>query len=231
MTWTALADSGIGFTPTLPVGVTLTGSTVTGVRRPDPGDQSWMIALASAAKIRVTVQDFDSTNYPGSGAFVFGYSGGVSEMIQNEGGIGEWSPNPVVSGAAVTYVAYDPGEQSDYPQDSYTMLVEVDVAPAVVRPRVISHVLRAYAAADTPVTAWIRGEAGAVDLSGSDLMLWVTPYKGSRIAGYPATGSQAGEVLCTIPAEFGRKHGTGVYRFDVVDAVAGVIAIGILEVV
>lgn len=46
-------------------------------------------------------------------------------MIQNDGGIDEWSPNPVVSGAEVTYVAYDPGERSDYPCDSYTMLVEV----------------------------------------------------------------------------------------------------------
>jgi hypothetical protein len=127
MTWTALADSGIGFTPNLPEGVTITGSTIKGVRLDSPGDQSWTITLASAAKIRVTVKDFNSNYYQNSGAFVFGYAGGVSEMIQNEGGISEWSPNPVVSGAAVTYVAYDPGEQSDYPHDSYTMLVEVDV--------------------------------------------------------------------------------------------------------
>lgn len=127
-------------------------------------------------------------------------------------------------------MTYDPGERSDYPCDSYTMLIEVDVVK-VVDPHVISHVLRGYTAADTQVHAWIRGDDGALDLSAAELSVTVKSYKGRKITSYPASGTAGGEMTCTIPEEFGRLNGAGVYRFDVLDAATGVIAIGILEVV
>lgn len=91
MTWTALADSGIGFTSTLPEGVSISGSTVTGEMSWTPGDQSWTISLDSAAKIRATVQEFDSHGYAKSGAFIFGFPSGITSLVENDGNVDEWA--------------------------------------------------------------------------------------------------------------------------------------------
>lgn len=130
MPWVPLAESGIGFTTDFAEGISAEGSVIVGVRLDLPGDQSWTVELATATRVRVTMQEFDSSGYPTSGSFIFmGGPAGV-EMIDNQGGADEWSPNPVESVDVAASVTYAGGDQSDYPNDSYRMLVEVWKAPA-----------------------------------------------------------------------------------------------------
>lgn len=126
MPWVPLADSGIAFTPALAEGVTVDGSTVVGVHADLPIDQSWSIQLASPVRIRVSVQEFDSSSYSESGSFIFFDAAGSPELVDNVGGPNEWSPNPIESTAAAASLAYSPGEQSGYASDSYRMLIEVE---------------------------------------------------------------------------------------------------------
>lgn len=120
MAWVPIAESGIAVTPDFPEGVSMAGSIVTGVRADLPVDQSWSLLLTPPAKVRITVQSFDSSGYSESGHFLLG-----GELIDNSGGPDEWVPNPVESSVESLAIVYGPGDQSDYPNDSYTMLVEV----------------------------------------------------------------------------------------------------------
>lgn len=118
--WVPISASGIGFTPDLPDGVSMDGSLITCERAGLPQEQSWSIQLAKAAPVRVTFLSFDANGYAESGYLMFN-----GEIVDNLGGVDEWQPNPAVSPRPSSVVVYVPGEQSDYPQDSYTALVEV----------------------------------------------------------------------------------------------------------
>ncbi len=121
MAWVPISESGIGLTPSFTDGVTMAGSIVTGVKTGEPIDQSWSIAMSDSGKVRITIQQFNSSGYVESGSFLLD-----SELIDNVGGADVWSPNPVISSGEVSSILYMPGEQSDYPSDSYTMLIEVE---------------------------------------------------------------------------------------------------------
>ncbi len=103
----------------------MAGSVITGVRLDTPDDQSWAIQLAKALPVRVTFLEFNSNGHGQSGMLMFN-----GEIVDNEGGPDQWSPNPVVSPAPAAVIVYAPGDQSDYPNDSYRVLVEVDTGPA-----------------------------------------------------------------------------------------------------
>lgn len=126
MPWVPLAESGIAFTPALAEGVSVDGSTIVGVHSDLPIDQSWSLQLAQPARVRVTVQEFDSSSYWESGSFIFFDAAGSPELVDNIGGPNEWSPNPIESAAPAVSLAYSPGEQSGYASDSYRMLIEVE---------------------------------------------------------------------------------------------------------
>lgn len=222
MPWRPIADSGIGFVPSLPDGVTISGSTITCQRLDTPGDQSWSLQLAKAVPVRVNFLAFNSNGRPESGEFMFN-----GQIVDNQGGADQWQPNPVQSPSPSSVVVYSPGEQSDYPQDSYTATVEIQTGEGLI---ITPPSLRMFWKMDGSAVLWVRGEDGPVDLSQSDLTFEITSYGSRRLADFPAEGDAFGKVSISVPAVFYAKYERGTYRYRLVDSVMGVLAVGVLEV-
>ena len=139
MPWRPIADSGIGFVPYLPEGVTMAGSTITCQRSGEPIDQSWSLQLAKAVPVRVSFLAFNSNGRAESGEFLFN-----GQIVDNQGGADQWQPNPVQSPSPSSVVVYIPGEQSDYPQDQYSVLVEVEAGPCEELGRATRNIVSGY---------------------------------------------------------------------------------------
>lgn len=166
MAWQPIADSGVGFTTELPDGVTLAGSVMTCVKSGVPEDQAWSIQLAKALPVRVTFLAFEANGYEKSGMFMFN-----GEIVDNQGGPDQWSPNPAVSPAPASIIVYVPGEQSDYPADSYTALIEVETGPATCQE--IGRATRNY------VSAYQRDRVARSSLYASERRCLVTDFNGA----------------------------------------------------
>lgn len=108
-------------------------------------------------------------------------------------------------------------------------------------PYVIGNYLRAYWGVDTPLSVWIRGEAGPLDLT-NDVITVQLRWPWMVQADIPASGTADGEVAFTLTAallqrwwgnDYGLRRAT--YRgqntmIRVVSAQRGMLAQGFLEV-
>jgi hypothetical protein len=139
MPWRPIAESGIGFVPYLPEGVTISGSTITCQALGAAGDQSWSLQLAKAVPVRVNFLAFNSGGFAESGEFMFN-----GQIVDNQGGADQWQPNPVQSPSPSSVVVYTPGEQSDHPLDSYTVTVEVEAGPCEELGRATRNIVSGY---------------------------------------------------------------------------------------
>lgn len=229
MTWVPIADSSVNYSFGQGIGVVMSGSIVS-ANNAWGANFSFGIEGVADIKLRVTNLEYHMDFSEGTSYFVWP---GGEQYNEANGTTDSWLPQTfeAVISADGGNLQYN---QATGSQETYQFLIEVwqDDPPASPKPpHVINHVLRGYAGADSALSAWIRSEAGPLDLSGSALSVRIKSYKGHVISSYPASGTAGGEMTCTITEAFGRINGTGVYRFDVLDAATGVIAIGILEVV
>lgn len=80
-------------------------------------------------------------------------------------------------------------------------------------PYVIVGMHRAYRDTDTPITAWVRTEAGRMDLSGAEAIEVAIERRGHELLRVDATGSELGRLDFTIPAPIPQRHvpGEGVF--------------------
>ena len=89
---------------------------------------------------------------------------------------------------------------------------------------------RAYMGSDSPQAAWIRDEAGPVDLSGLDVTVEVRRGAKRRMT-VPGSGDDAGRLEFTITAESAKRRlRPGPYTLQAI-ADGRVIYTGVLEVV
>lgn len=108
-------------------------------------------------------------------------------------------------------------------------------------PIIIGNYLRAYFGADTPLTVWVRGEDGPLDLEEDTLTVGFTwPWSG--VSSIPAIGFSNGAVDFTITKEmlwqtWGADYGINMARWRgyrtpmrVISEQRGVIALAYLEV-
>ena len=73
---------------------------------------------------------------------------------------------------------------------------------------------RAYNDTDTSLTVWLRSDAGRIDFTGKELSVALYAYGVPGVlTTYDATGSNAGAVTWTVPADSG--YGPGLFRYAV----------------
>ena len=118
----------------------------------------------------------------------------------------------------------------------------VTVHVLAARPYIIGNYLRAYFGADTPLSVYVRGEEGPIDLSADTLTVEFT-WPWQSVFSIPATGNADGRVSFTVTQAmlwqtWGNDYGIAAARFRaerslmrVISAQRGVIALAYLEIV
>lgn len=91
---------------------------------------------------------------------------------------------------------------------------------------------RAYMGADTQIEAFVRNDAGPVDLSGAEpIMARVYVGKGKEVAGFTVTGDAEGRITFVVGAETARQRlRPGVFDLRV-ESGGRVVYTAILEMV
>lgn len=141
MPWVPIHESGVSFDFSAENGPTISGSTVEATSGGAPEQQWWQVIIQGGAqRVRVRIVSMDTGPYPYEGYFDFG-----GEVIAPERNYSDIVPNPVEPTSPTRHIAYYAGEQSDYPAESYTMVVEVLQG-------LIANDDEATTNADTPVT-------------------------------------------------------------------------------